>query len=190
MLKKCLLPLVLFVPFSCHAAFVDHGTYITDTDTGYDWLKLTETVGLSFNEVAGDLGAGGQFAGWHYENTDPNTNLYNIVSGMDVYELNSFLDLYGDLGAPGDPTSSLDYVITGEYSAEPGFLDSWYIKADTDPSNPDISINFNQLYGADTVFPLTGHALVRVSAVPIPGVSWLFFTALMGLLNFRKKLDC
>ena len=43
----------------------DH-TYLTDTATGLDWLDVTTTAGMSFNQVSSQLGSGGQFAGWRY----------------------------------------------------------------------------------------------------------------------------
>jgi hypothetical protein len=40
-------------------------TLITfDTDTKLEWLDVTQTLNLSFNDVQSELGVGGQFDGW------------------------------------------------------------------------------------------------------------------------------
>lgn len=46
------------------AVLIDNGAFVTDTTSGLDWLKLTETRNHSFNTVTGQLGAGGVFEGW------------------------------------------------------------------------------------------------------------------------------
>ena len=51
---------------SAQAAIVDHGTYLQDTDTGKYWLKLTETRGISYNNVTAQLPRGEAFEGWRY----------------------------------------------------------------------------------------------------------------------------
>lgn len=42
------------------------GETTIDKQTGYQWLALSETVGLSYNEVTAQMGAGGQFEGYRY----------------------------------------------------------------------------------------------------------------------------
>lgn len=68
-----LLHIVLFVIMAlvapcerAEAAIIDHGTYITDTSSGLDWLKVNQTIGMSYNSVSSQLGTGGQFQGWSY----------------------------------------------------------------------------------------------------------------------------
>lgn len=45
---------------------VDHGTYLTDTTSGLDWLDVTASIGRSYDNVNSNLGAGGAFDGWRY----------------------------------------------------------------------------------------------------------------------------
>ncbi len=57
--------------FSAHATLIgvqDHGTYLTDTTTGLDWLDVTATANLSYDDVIAQLGSGGAFEGWSYAN--------------------------------------------------------------------------------------------------------------------------
>lgn len=49
-----------------NAALVNNGTFSTDLDSDLDWLKLTETLDLSYNEVSAEFGVGGNFDGWRY----------------------------------------------------------------------------------------------------------------------------
>jgi hypothetical protein len=48
------------------AAFIDSGTYLTDTTSGLDWLDVTASVNRSYNDVSSQFGVGGDFAGWRY----------------------------------------------------------------------------------------------------------------------------
>jgi hypothetical protein len=65
-----------FVSFSASAALVDlinidlkiaGDELITrDSNSGLDWLDLTETNGLSQNYILTQMGSGGLFDGWRY----------------------------------------------------------------------------------------------------------------------------
>ena len=63
-------PAFLFLAFTlsqmANAALIDNGAYLTDTVSGLDWLKLTQTIDRSYTSVSGQLGDGGEFAGWQY----------------------------------------------------------------------------------------------------------------------------
>lgn len=59
----------------------DH-TYLTDSATGLDWLDVTTTAGMSFNQVSSQLGIGGQFAGWRYATLDEFNTLVSNYSGI------------------------------------------------------------------------------------------------------------
>ncbi|MDP1678777.1 MAG: PEP-CTERM sorting domain-containing protein [Candidatus Nitrotoga sp.] len=48
------------------AAFIDSGTYLTDTVSSLDWLDVTASVSRSYTDVSGQVGAGGDFSGWRY----------------------------------------------------------------------------------------------------------------------------
>lgn len=37
---------------------------VYDTESGFDWLHLSETQGMSFNEIVASLAPGGEFEGW------------------------------------------------------------------------------------------------------------------------------
>lgn len=56
----------LAASINVNAAIVDHGAYLSDTSTGLDWLDVTTSVGISYNDVKAQFGVGGQFEGWRY----------------------------------------------------------------------------------------------------------------------------
>ena len=48
------------------AALVDHDTFIADTGSGLQWMKLSETFGMEYADVHAHLQVGGQWEGWRY----------------------------------------------------------------------------------------------------------------------------
>ena len=72
-LKGSLLPttLLLTMAGSANAGYIsldwqeegDERAFL-DEDTGIEWLNLTETAGMSINDVQAELGAGGLYEGW------------------------------------------------------------------------------------------------------------------------------
>lgn len=56
---------------------VDHGTYLTDTLSGLDWLDVMASVNMSYDQVTAQLGAGGAFEGWHYATGEQLNTLLN-----------------------------------------------------------------------------------------------------------------
>lgn len=64
---------------SVNAALIDNGTYVTDTVSGLDWYKLTQTTNQSYSEVSSQLAAGGALAGWSYAT---GSQLENLLFGQ------------------------------------------------------------------------------------------------------------
>lgn len=59
----------VFLSFSpAQAILIDNGSMTLDTGTGLEWLDLTESINRSFDNVSGQFGAGGDFAGWRHAN--------------------------------------------------------------------------------------------------------------------------
>ena len=48
------------------AGLIDNTTYTTDTVTGLDWLDLTVTRGLSYDDVVGQFSSGQLYEGWRF----------------------------------------------------------------------------------------------------------------------------
>ena len=52
------------LPFN--EVMIDRGTYVSDSQSSLDWLKLSETQGISPNEMNALLAPSGRYAGWRY----------------------------------------------------------------------------------------------------------------------------
>lgn len=96
-------------------SIVDHGTYVNDTVTGWDWLDLTQTVNMSYDLVISEMGTGGQFEGWSYATRSELGTLWTAFGGDDNYysewsaENNGLFDVVasfeGDLYCNENPSS-------------------------------------------------------------------------------------
>lgn len=70
---------------SADAAIVDYGSYLSDTETNLDWLDVTATVNMSFNQVQTELQAGNRYSGWRYATTSEVKILANHITGWSFY---------------------------------------------------------------------------------------------------------
>lgn len=194
-----LIPLVLSVLSSVsQAAFLDFGHYSTDTASGLDWLDLTQTTGMSVNQVNIETMAGGTLNGWRYATGDEFDQLlinlgYAPSSCANGTQFCSFSTSYRELNAPlivqiGD-TSGLNAPLDpielfqgwsrGLLADEAGSADArWMAVIDWD------GLNTHHLsQGVSAADVNTGSYLVRAtSPVPIPASIWLFLTGISGLL--------
>ncbi len=72
MLKYALALMGLTLTVSANAAILSvnssfgANTITRDTDTGLDWLDVTESLALSYNQVTSQMGVGGTYEGWRY----------------------------------------------------------------------------------------------------------------------------
>lgn len=69
------------VPITVNASIIDNGTYVTDTATGWDWLDLTQTAGMSYDDVTLQLGPGGLYEGWSYATRAELETLWGAFGG-------------------------------------------------------------------------------------------------------------
>ena len=53
-----------------YAEIIDHKTFTRDTETGLDWLDVTETINKSYNEVEAQLKVGGKYQGYRFATAD------------------------------------------------------------------------------------------------------------------------
>lgn len=63
-----------------HANLVDFDEFLLDVNTGLDWLDITASAGMTYNEVLSEQGPGGLFEGWRYA-TLPDFNQLVIDTG-------------------------------------------------------------------------------------------------------------
>jgi len=170
-------------------AFFGTDSVTLDTDTGLEWLDLTESQGLSYNEVVAGMGAGGTYEGWRYASVaevyGPLTNAgipdVGSTSVANIAPAQSLMDLIGSTsfqagigdgrqanGITGDPRSGGRVVVV---------LDGT-ISSGVPQMIVDDTLTYGESFGPDSV----GSWLVRV---PSPSGSALL--AMGGLVAARRR---
>lgn len=187
---------------SAEAAFISQDssfgadTITRDTDTGLEWLDLTQSVGLSVDEVADEFGAGGIYEGFSYaRGSDVETlfftsagitpglqgpgevavwDLANLLGITDAFFFVSFGHYLPDLSSPTAGLGSLEPLIPfGDVAASRAIVD-------------DNGFAFDE--GAANV----GSFLIRSTTptavpVPEPGTAFLLLTGLAVLAYGRRR---
>ncbi len=205
-MKKYLGLLALMFSLNANATLIDNGDYITDTNSGLDWLKLESTYGKSYNQVSGEISSGGQLEGWQYataiewehmlfdqgvtpKNSCSNgSNFCGFVDGISDSEMLDLIYLFGDAQSSPSPYYP--------YPTSVGLL------ADIDPTTNynhtalflyDGADPFNNVLMANTLaggYPnsqgINGSWLVRATAVPEPSTLALMLLG-FGALSLRQK---
>ena len=183
------------------------GLMVRDTFTNLEWLKLTETAGLSYAEVTAQLGEGGSFQGLRYATNEESLVLFGEYFAIDLAadrprSVFAYLDpgvrlasetlgdgISGGTDEQSGPNANYRLVgLTGETMLNGaqfaiGAVTRW---SDTDyytvkdPLEP-----FFDVYAGD--FDWIGSYLVRVGEVPLPGAVWLFGVGLIALGAGRRR---
>ncbi len=159
-----------------------------DSETGYEWLDLKESVGIGYNDMTALFSvAGGNYEGWRY------------ATGAEV---GAFWDSGGsndcNCGAAGD------WVLNVWSFWGPSYLsyEAEFITADSSNlfthhfgsiatsgypgSTPWAQVYEASVYDSANYIDMT-NALVRKPVVPVPAAIWLFGTALIGLVGYGKR---
>lgn len=202
-LSKYLVQLLLLMAMSsmvAQAALIEHDwvantdaalTY--DTATGLEWLDITVTADLSYNEVSAELGIGGAYEGFEFASSQQIIELFSAVNlqeipnapsaeGPKIQELLSYWGVTWYLGT-GERTefltSSSNGLLNGEHWTGRVF---WLEGGDTGAAS--------ELYARDDNYKnfTIGSALVRVaSPVPVPAAAWLFASGLISLIGVARR---
>jgi len=201
-----------------HAAqvdFIDNDTYTTDTISGLNWLDVTTTVGLSKNHVLGELGTGGDYAGYRYatgtefmtmmdnyhgdRQRDDTTQLYytddssqwlidTLGSTLDSYYVTFYGKTYDDaMGySEGEYADYQIGLLADTYSSTRSYV-AMINNSTINSDYWDIANNYTQANDYEQV--ATGSYLVRATTVetPIPAAIWLMGSGIAGLLGFGRK---
>jgi len=75
--------LLLLVAVPLHATIQDFGNYSRDTESGLDWLDVTQTLNMSYNDITSAFG--GSLAGWSYATGAQLEELLNHAGGTAPY---------------------------------------------------------------------------------------------------------
>ena len=99
------------------AILIDNGTTTLDTDQNLVWLDLTESTNRSYNDVAGQFGAGGDYEGYRHATTSELTTLFtnagfppphfSTPATLALLALANLLGVTEVNGTPGTAGSSL-----------------------------------------------------------------------------------
>jgi hypothetical protein len=179
------------------ANIIDHGSYLSDTGTGLDWLDITATQGQSYNSVLGSMPAGG----WHYASLADVATLFTNAGGTPPYDFSGgnglaavqgaatslLLNLMGDTNFFGLPagaglTSDIDLAV-GCCGPYPNFL-AVYI--DFPPTTNYLLTPFLEMYPTDSDRTV-GSFLIRDTKVPEPITLSLFGAGLAGAIRLRRR---
>ena len=101
-LTLCVIEITCLHSINVNAELVDNGKITSDTQTGIDWLDLTETSGLSYDYVSSQLGSGGRFEGWAFASREQiNTFFSNagfvkkLKTSSNIAPVSKVLNLWG-----------------------------------------------------------------------------------------------
>lgn len=190
-----------------HAAFIDNGAFLTDTDTNLEWLDVTTTLGLSYTEVNAQLGGGGTFEGFRYATTDDFNTLIGNWTGNTVTPGNYGVITQAE-GAIDDLVTILGNTCVTCSSNAPGFTDVFATQGlltdsisasyrfaliydnDNSPANADSTVA--DLGSAPTgAVSSIGSFLVKeqgvITPIPEPVTLGLLALGFTGIRIFRRR---
>lgn len=206
-----LLFLALTLPANAALISVDwqsagDGLLVRDTNTQLEWLKLTQTSGLSYAAVSSQFGAGGGFEGLRYATNAEVVALFGDYFGISLAagmsrEVPAYLDpgvrlasetlgdgVSGGTDEISGPNANYRLVgLTGDLMMNGsrfalGAVTRW---SDTDYYTVKDPLEFFDIYAGD--FSWTGSYLVRTAATPLPAAAWLLGAGLMALYGVAKR---
>jgi hypothetical protein len=216
-LKQALTLGLIALSFTTQAAIIDHGTYISDTNTGLDWLKLTNTSNRSFNDVSSKLGVGQEFESWSYASgsqfealvigeTAIPMSCSNGVNFCGWSEANNgkmanLINLIGDtwelykLGTQTTAYTGFAYGILADMdtsTTRPKHFLALIEDNEDDPlsiSNDKIATHYTLANDTSPYGIFSGSFLVRPSTttVPIPTAAWFMASGLLGLISVKRR---
>ncbi len=165
------------------AALIDNGTYITDTNSGLDWLEMSFTKGRSYNQVVTDTD-GGIFDEWSIATELEVFTMFSSLMGF-----NTTNDAFG--GPSYSSTSStfnqLENLFGQTRHSGNGFWAHFLDDGSGNTSGVVFSTNGVIFYSPNgfsspsSQYPSIGTFLVRPSGQQAPAVSAPSALLLMGL---------
>jgi hypothetical protein len=193
MVKKLLPLLFLFAGFQANAVIIDQTATTLDTDTGFEWLDMSYTVGSTYADaLAGSNTFEG--GGWRNASYSEVVELASNAVGYDItttfeFDATSFIglraltDLLGGTSVGSTYSFIVGYVDAGGDVdlAQFGYVDHGSFGFFLDVYDDAVS--------ALELPPSAefGSFLVRTSAVPEPSIIALFGLGLVGIGFARRK---
>lgn len=170
-----------------YAALVDNGTSMIDTATGLEWLDLTQTLGLSWNQAeatsfvtvdgyvhATEAQVITLFTNAGFLTTDNTNNTANNPAAADLLAFLGCTQFCGTINATGRGFAEWDATTATRPNYHTSGLGAGAATTSLLTSDYDLT---------DAT---AGHFLVR-AAVPIPAAVWLFGSGLLGLAGIARR---
>ncbi len=156
--------------FPSHAALIDMGTFVRDDVGNADYLKLSQTIGYSYDQVVDGDALGYMAAGWTLT-----SQMQLALLDHDHHEAFSLIteELIADVVTNNDMSGGQFGIPVGEVTVDRwlgsgGYVNAAYIGATAD--NGSYAVSFAR----------------AVAPVPVPAAVWLFGSAL-GLLSWMRR---
>jgi hypothetical protein len=202
MMRK-VIALIIFVWLlpAAQATIINNGNFTTDDSTNLDWLDMSFSIGLSYNDVDNLLASGGVLDGWRYAtSTELTTLVTNYITEIGTftldpscycYEPGSLAGLAADLGTTASDDMALyTYGLLADIP-QPDYHTIASIRTITPLPGPGADDLYVAGYDKSLDTNATGTLasfLVRTSvSVPEPYGLALLCIGLIGLGIFRKK---
>jgi hypothetical protein len=218
--KQLSVSVTLFVSTSIANAmpvgWQDNGSFTTDTNNQLDWLDLSFTRGVSYNDVATNFNTydGG---GWRYATNKEVEDLFNTffpvftpnktsgisnlqsgdsgfstaVSQASLFE-NLFTSYFVDQQYAGDYAGTWGFYMDGSGSIRlMGSAIGYEMSCATCPQWVETTpVDAGSTWASGNPYAGFGTYLVRdknLSAVPVPAAVWLFGSGLLGLVGVARR---
>ncbi len=198
---------------AAYAGIIDYGnltlenasdTYVTDSVSGYDWLRWDQVKTLNYSQLLNSIGVGGEFEGWHIAHNEQMNDFVNallpggsdcdseVITGACTTDLDftAFSTLMG-ISYDNLETLSLAWFLTdGDGQNEIGLVQAWddgLMWKDNDNN----SIAYTDGFSDAGLLPPVGFQLYRLSPntsnVPEPSTLAIFALGMIGLASRRFK---
>ena len=219
---RAVLPLSLLAATSANAALINldwqaagDGLIVRDTNTHLEWLKLTQTFGMSYTSVSGQLGSGGTFAGFRYATNAEVVDLFGDYFGISLSGFYGEVPAVVDAGVRTASETLGDGISLGSDIFSPnanyrlvGFTGDTRLNgnrfvvgarsrwSDTDYFTIKDPVSLFEYATWDPNALITGDAfshewvgsyLVRSFAAPLPAAAWLLGAGLVALGGLARR---
>lgn len=198
-----------FSSMAAHAAIIDNNTYLTDTTTGLDWLDLTATIGMTFDEITSSQSTG-NLVGWELASASQLNQLIYNSTGVDAsYQYGYYANTYGDsllvlqttlgltsISEGNDGTNSVtSYYSQGYLLGDSGWLSGYYLATMStnsqvnEPTSGVLSLFKTATYRGNFTYPAYLVRDSQISPVPEPDTSAMLLmgAGVMGFMARRRK---
>ena len=170
-----------------------------DLATGLEWLDLTTSLGLSYDDVQLQFGPGGGFEGWRHATTAEVTTLFLSSAGLTLGTqpgvidplVTGFAGLFGvtQAGGPANAQAArgrYDDSATGSIGNSAGSAFVYWQQSGLFGNESQVSILDDQPAINSEPTTGTGHFLVR-NTIPEPTTSALGAFTCLWLLGARRR---